>query len=80
MLFSLGISPQQRALLGGGAPLNGVLYRRLLRLIDGQPNDDNYFAWQALRNRVRIGPVRNLRRLPLLRTTLVLIHRFAAFA
>ena len=51
LLCSLGIPPQQRALLGGGAPLNEVLYRRLLRLIDGQPNDDNYFAWQALRRR-----------------------------
>lgn len=49
LLSSLGIPPQQRALLGGGAPLNEVLYQRLLRLINGQPNDDNYFAWQALR-------------------------------
>jgi S-adenosylmethionine-diacylglycerol 3-amino-3-carboxypropyl transferase len=35
-------------LLGGGAPLNDVLHKRLLRLIDGHPNDTNYFAWQAL--------------------------------
>jgi S-adenosylmethionine-diacylglycerol 3-amino-3-carboxypropyl transferase len=48
LLFSLGIPPQQRALLGGGAPLNEVLHERLLRLINGHPNDDNYFAWQAL--------------------------------
>jgi S-adenosylmethionine-diacylglycerol 3-amino-3-carboxypropyl transferase len=48
LLFSLGIPPQQRALLGGGAPLNEVLHQRLLRLINGHPNDDNYFAWQAL--------------------------------
>ena len=51
LLLSLGIPPRQRAQLGGGAPLNEVLYRRLLRLIDGHPNDDNYFAWQALRRR-----------------------------
>ena len=55
LLLSLGIPPQQRALLGGGAPLNEVLYRRLLRLIDGHPSEDNYFAWQALRRRYR-GP------------------------
>ena len=48
LLFSLGIPPQQRALLGAGAPLNEVLHQRLLRLIDGHPNEDNYFAWQAL--------------------------------
>src|ERR1700735_271094 len=30
------------------APLNDVLHKRLLRLIDGHPNDTNYFAWQAL--------------------------------
>jgi S-adenosylmethionine-diacylglycerol 3-amino-3-carboxypropyl transferase len=48
LLFSLGIPPQQRALLGGGAPLNEVLYERLLRLINGHPNETNYFAWQAL--------------------------------
>src|SRR5665213_86833 len=48
LLFSLGIPPQQRALLGGGAPLNEVLHERLLRLIDGHPNETNYFAWQAL--------------------------------
>jgi S-adenosylmethionine-diacylglycerol 3-amino-3-carboxypropyl transferase len=48
LLFSLGIPPQQRALLGGGAPLNEVLLERLLRLINGHPNDTNYFAWQAL--------------------------------
>lgn len=51
LLFSLGIPPQQRDLLGGGAPLNEVLYQRLLRLINGHPNDTNYFAWQALRRR-----------------------------
>jgi S-adenosylmethionine-diacylglycerol 3-amino-3-carboxypropyl transferase len=49
LLFSLGIPPQQRALLGGDRPLNEVLHERLLRLIDGHPNDTNYFAWQALR-------------------------------
>ncbi len=49
LLFSLGIPPRQRAQLGDGAPLNEVLYRRLLRLINAHPNDDNYFAWQALR-------------------------------
>jgi S-adenosylmethionine-diacylglycerol 3-amino-3-carboxypropyl transferase len=48
LLFSLGIPPQQRALLGGGAPLNEVLHERLLRLINGHPNENNYFAWQAL--------------------------------
>jgi S-adenosylmethionine-diacylglycerol 3-amino-3-carboxypropyl transferase len=48
LLFGLGIPPRQRALLGGGAPLNDVLHRRLLRLIDGHPNEINYFAWQAL--------------------------------
>ncbi|WP_024511340.1 BtaA family protein [Bradyrhizobium sp. ARR65] len=51
LLFGLGIPPQQRAWLGGSAPLNEVLYHRLLRLITGQPTDDNYFAWQALRRR-----------------------------
>jgi S-adenosylmethionine-diacylglycerol 3-amino-3-carboxypropyl transferase len=49
LLFSLGIPPQQRALLGAGAPLNEVLHERLLRLINRHPNDTNYFAWQALR-------------------------------
>jgi len=48
LLFSLGIPPQQRALLGADAPLNEVLHQRLLRLIDGYPNENNYFAWQAL--------------------------------
>src|SRR3984885_863899 len=51
LLVSLGIPPQQRELLGGGAPLNEVLYERLLRLINGHPNDTNYFAWQALDRR-----------------------------
>ena len=51
LLFSLGIPPRQRELLGGGAPLNEVLYERLLRLINGHPNDTNYFAWQALDRR-----------------------------
>jgi S-adenosylmethionine-diacylglycerol 3-amino-3-carboxypropyl transferase len=51
LLFSLGIPPRQRALLGGGAPLNEVLYDRLFRLINGHPNDSNYFAWQALQRR-----------------------------
>jgi S-adenosylmethionine-diacylglycerol 3-amino-3-carboxypropyl transferase len=51
LLFSLGIPPQQRELLGGGARLNEVLYERLLRLINGHPNDTNYFAWQALDRR-----------------------------
>jgi S-adenosylmethionine-diacylglycerol 3-amino-3-carboxypropyl transferase len=48
LLFGLGIPPRQRALLGGGAPLNEVLHARLLRLINTFPNDTNYFAWQAL--------------------------------
>jgi S-adenosylmethionine-diacylglycerol 3-amino-3-carboxypropyl transferase len=48
LLFSLGIPPQQRALLGAAAPLNEVLHERLLRLINGHPNETNYFAWQAL--------------------------------
>ena len=51
LLFSLGIPPQQRTLLGADAPLNEVLYQRLLRLIDFYPNDTNYFAWQALQRR-----------------------------
>jgi S-adenosylmethionine-diacylglycerol 3-amino-3-carboxypropyl transferase len=55
LLFSLGIPPQQRALLGGGAPLNEVLHQRLLRLINAHPNETNYFAWQAL-NRSYPGP------------------------
>src|SRR3984957_8101234 len=49
LLFSLGIPPRQRALLGASAPLNEVLHARLLRLINGHPNETNYFAWQALR-------------------------------
>src|SRR5258708_16988370 len=48
LLFSVGIPPQQRDLLGAGAPLNEVLHERLLRLINGHPNESNYFAWQAL--------------------------------
>lgn len=48
LLFSLGIPPQQRVLLGAGAPLNEVLHARLLRLINGHANENNYFAWQAL--------------------------------
>jgi S-adenosylmethionine-diacylglycerol 3-amino-3-carboxypropyl transferase len=55
LLFSLGIPPQQRSLLGGDAPLNEVLHQRLLRLIDVYPNDTNYFAWQALQRRY-VGP------------------------
>jgi S-adenosylmethionine-diacylglycerol 3-amino-3-carboxypropyl transferase len=55
LLFSLGIPPQQRTLLGAGAPLNEVLHQRLLRLINGHPNDTNYFAWQAL-HRSYAGP------------------------
>jgi S-adenosylmethionine-diacylglycerol 3-amino-3-carboxypropyl transferase len=55
LLFSLGIPPQQRSLLGGDAPLNEVLHQRLLRLIDVYPNETNYFAWQALQRRY-IGP------------------------
>jgi len=51
LLFSIGMPAQQRALLGGGAPLNEVLYQRLKRLINAHPNDTNYFAWQALRLR-----------------------------
>src|SRR4029077_17063675 len=48
LVFGLGVQPQQRPLLGGGAPLNEVLHERLLRLINGHPNETNYFAWQAL--------------------------------
>src|SRR5258708_14782957 len=48
LLFSLAIPPQQRDLLGAGTPLNEVLHQRLLRLINGHPNETNYFAWQAL--------------------------------
>lgn len=55
LLFSLGIPPQQRDLLGGGEPINEVLYERLLRLINGHPNETNYFAWQALQRRYQ-GP------------------------
>ena len=55
LLFGLGIPPRQRALLGGGAPLNEVLHARLLRLINEHPGDTNYFAWQALRRCYR-GP------------------------
>lgn len=54
LLSSLGIPPRQRARLGD-APLNDVLYRRLLRLIDGHPSETNYFAWQALHRGYR-GP------------------------
>jgi S-adenosylmethionine-diacylglycerol 3-amino-3-carboxypropyl transferase len=45
---SLGIPPRQRALLEAGAPLNTVLYERLLRLIEGRSRETNYFLWQAL--------------------------------
>jgi S-adenosylmethionine-diacylglycerol 3-amino-3-carboxypropyl transferase len=55
LLFSLGIPPQQRDLLGADAPLNEVLHERLLRLINVHPNETNYFAWQAL-NRSYSGP------------------------
>lgn len=55
LLFSLGIPPQQRALLGADAPLNNVLEERLLRLINAHPNETNYFAWQALARRY-VGP------------------------
>jgi S-adenosylmethionine-diacylglycerol 3-amino-3-carboxypropyl transferase len=56
LLFSLGIPPRQRSLLGGEASLNEVLHQRLLRLIDVYPNDTNYFAWQALQRRYS-GPI-----------------------
>ena len=36
LLSSLGIPPRQRARLGNSAPLNDVLYQRLLRLINGE--------------------------------------------
>lgn len=55
LLFSLGIPPQQRTLLGGGQPLNEVLHQRLMNLIDVHPNATNYFAWQAL-SRSYVGP------------------------
>jgi S-adenosylmethionine-diacylglycerol 3-amino-3-carboxypropyl transferase len=55
LLFSLGIPPQQRTLLGGNQPLNEVLHQRLLALIDVHPNANNYFAWQAL-SRSYVGP------------------------
>ena len=51
LLFSLGIPPQQRALLGADAPLNEVLHERLVRLINGHPNETNYFGLQALHRR-----------------------------
>jgi S-adenosylmethionine-diacylglycerol 3-amino-3-carboxypropyl transferase len=51
LLFSLGIPPQQRKLLGGDQPLNEVLHQRVMRLIDMHPNKTNYFAWQALARR-----------------------------
>ena len=54
LLFSLGIPRRQRTLLGD-APLNEVLHQRLVRLIDGHPNETNYFAWQAL-HRGYVGP------------------------
>jgi S-adenosylmethionine-diacylglycerol 3-amino-3-carboxypropyl transferase len=53
LLFSLGIPPQQRDLLGGDQPLNEVLHQRLLRLINVYPIETNYFAWQALGRRYR---------------------------
>jgi len=55
LLLGLGIPPRQRALLGSGARLNEILHKRLLRLIDGHPNETNYFAWQAL-HRGYVGP------------------------
>jgi S-adenosylmethionine-diacylglycerol 3-amino-3-carboxypropyl transferase len=55
LLFSLGIPPQQRKLLGGDQPLNEVLHQRVMRLIDVHPNTNNYFAWQALARRY-VGP------------------------
>src|SRR5262249_54545630 len=55
LLFSLGIPPQQRVLLGGDRPLHEVLHDRVLRLLYAHPNHDNYFAWQALR-RCYAGP------------------------
>ena len=55
LLFSLGIPPQQRKLLGGDQPLNEVLHQRLMALIDVHPNKTNYFAWQALARRY-VGP------------------------
>ncbi len=55
LLSSLGIPPRQRARLRSSAPLNDVLHQRLLRLINGHPNETNYFAWQAL-NRGYRGP------------------------
>jgi S-adenosylmethionine-diacylglycerol 3-amino-3-carboxypropyl transferase len=58
LLFGLGIPPRQRALLGGGAPLNEVLLTRLLRLLNAHPSDTNYFAWQAL-HRSYPGPGNN---------------------
>ena len=51
LLFSLGIPPRQRARLDSGMPLNELMHERLLRLINGHPNDTNYFAWQALQRR-----------------------------
>jgi len=49
LLFSLGIPPQPAGRCSARMPpLNEVLHERLLRLINGHPNDTNYFAWQAL--------------------------------
>jgi S-adenosylmethionine-diacylglycerol 3-amino-3-carboxypropyl transferase len=50
-LFSLGIPPQQRELLGGERTLSDVLHERIRWLIDRHPTVTNYFAWQALQRR-----------------------------
>src|SRR5258706_5880236 len=51
LLFSLGIPPQQRALLGAGAPLNEVLHHRMPRLINGHPNESNYSDTESTHHR-----------------------------
>src|SRR5260370_39553568 len=44
LLFSLGIPPQQRPLLGAGAPLNELLHHRSFPLTNGPPTTTNYFT------------------------------------
>ncbi len=53
LLFSLGIPPQQRDLLGAGAPLNEVLHERLLRLINGHPNEFELFRLAGAASQLR---------------------------
>jgi S-adenosylmethionine-diacylglycerol 3-amino-3-carboxypropyl transferase len=50
-LAGAGIAPWSHAMLGAERPLNEVLHERLLRLVNGTPEEVNYFAWQALARR-----------------------------